>query len=399
MKRKVIAVVLILLAVFTAGAEKALVSGHYTIYYPDSFNRPEEVARVCNAIREHFNIVFRFNPDPNRTANTLRILESKAAYDAYLAGRIGESRDDYIFLRYSRPDLSELVLFVNAPFESSDMPFSGPSFIRQLFQQYLYSHVAEPPLWIRDGFQAWFETTRWDSASGTVVQSEGTAWLESAKRLNTDPGRTLGIRRILEARTGSFEPAQLYPQAWAFTAFLMQSEDPLWQRRLWEALALLETGAAWNRDSQETNTTRIAGRMLRQLDEAEAEAAFSRWLAEQQTFNELMQAGVAAYNAGNYPLARTTLMKASIRSARDPLLNYYLGLVAYSEKDYSTADVWYRQALQYGADPATVNWALALSAWADRRWSDARPLLETARSLNPARYAERADTLLKNIPE
>ncbi len=398
MKKFTVFFIAVLLCSAALPAEKSLVSGFFTIYYPDTHPEPIASARAFNALRNHFNSVFRFSPDTSRVTNTIRILGSREEFDTYLQTRIGDTRDDYIFLKYSRPDLSELVLYTTAIPASGDFPFAGPSLNRQLFLQYLYSHVSEPPLWIRDGFQARFEQLVWDAASGEVRLEDTAAWLESVKRLRSSPSTSLSISQILASVTGSYETARLYPLSWAVVTFLATSEDPEYQRLLWESLTVLETAAPYNRENQQENTTRIQARFFRFLNQQKIEDDFSRWLSGQRTFNELMQDGVSAYNSGNYSQARTSLMKATVRSGRDPMLNYYLGLVAYAEKDYPTADAWYQKALEYGADRSTVNWALALSAYSDKRFAEARIYLETARTLNPARYKERVESLLKNIP-
>jgi len=81
------------------------------------------------------------------------------------------------------------------------------------------------------------------------------------------------------------------------------------------------------------------------------------------------------------------------------MLSYYSGLVAYAEKDWAAAAIWYGTALKNGADASTVNWALGLNAYADKKYAESRIYLETAKAANPARYAEKADRLLSSMPK
>ncbi len=61
--------------------------------------------------------------------------------------------------------------------------------------------------------------------------------------------------------------------------------------------------------------------------------------------------------------------------------------------------MWYLRALDNGADAATVHWAISLTAYAVKDWQAARLYMEKARELNPSRYTEKAENLLRSMPE
>jgi hypothetical protein len=368
-----------------------LTAGHYSITYPEGFSGVEPVAAYFNASWNAFNEVFRFEPATNGPSCRVLIIAEKDAFDAYIRARIGETRNGCIFLKYARPELSELVIL--------GPPVPGPALNRQLFLQYLYSFVSEPPVWVRDGFQAWFEQLVPDTTSGVLVRESSSAWLETAKNLHSDPSRKLDVSEILAAETGSVEASRLYPQAWAFAAFLLSTENPEYQRFLYESCILLKGEAAVNTATQKENTARIAERFTRFYSAEKTDTDFSAWLSGQKTFNELLQEGVTAYNGGKYPPSRAALLKAEQIRSDDPLLVYYLGLVSYAEKKYREADEWYKKALAYGGESSTVNWALGLNAAADKRYAEARTYLEAARTANPARYGEKAAKMISSLPK
>ena len=371
-----------------------LTSGHYSITWPEGFSGIEPVADYFNASWNAFNEVFRFeSAGPAGLGRTCRVLifANKEAFDEYIRARIGETRTGCIFLKYARPELSELVIL--------GAPVPGPALNRQLFLQYIYSFVSEPPVWIRDGFQAWFEQLVPDAESGVLVREASSAWLESAKNLQSDSLRKLNVLEILNAETGTVDSSRLYPQAWAFVAFLLSTENPEYQRFLYESCILLKGEGAFNAAAQKENTTRIAERFSRFYSAEKTDADFTAWLAGQKTFNELLQEGVTAYNGGKYPEAREALLDAGQVRSDDPLLVYYLGLVSYAEKKYREADEWYKKALAYGGESSTVNWALGLNAAADKRYAEARTYLEAARTANPARYGEKAARLISSLPK
>ncbi len=406
MKRPLLKLALLLCAVsaLNAQADLTLVSGHYTIRFPASFTGAEPAAETFNAYWAAFNEFFRFNPDTGMHTNRVVILEDKVAFDTYITARIGEKRSEYIFLKYPKPELSELVLYL-VPGAMSDSPalagfaFTGPSLGRQLFLQYLYSYVSEPPLWIRDGFQAWFEKTYYDPVTKTFHAGGYSVWLDAAKNLRADPGRALGSYDILSAVTGSRESTQFYPQAWAFVSFLLNTEKMEYQRFLSEAFILLEGDGPYNGETQQENTDLIKNRFARFNDAGKTDTDFGLWLSGQFTFAELIQAGVSAYNAGKYADAKRYLAEALDISPADPMISYYSGLVSYAEKDWASAALWYGKALRNGADASTVNWALGLNAYADKKYAAARVYLETAKAANPARYAEKADKLIRSMPK
>jgi len=394
----VFAALFIMAAANSQNAINTYTSGHYTLTCPADFTGIEAVADALNGLWNAFNGVFGFDPDVSRHPLKVTILADRAAFDAYIAERIGETRSQYIFLKYPKPENSELVLFPANAREGFDA-FSGPALNRQAFLQYLSSFVQEPPLWIRDGFQAYFEKAVRDPSNQAFTPTGYSPWLETAKNLHADGARAVGSEGLLSAITGSRNSAEFYPQAWSFTAFLLSTEKGEYQRFLHEAFMILEGDSPYNAQTQETNTELVRNRFLRFNSCTQADADFAVWLEGQHTFNELVQSGVSAYNGGNYLSARKDLVAAAEVKPDDPIVSYYLGLVSYSEKNYSGAEVWYLKALASGADVSTVNWALGLNAFADKRWVDARKWLDAAKTSNPARYAEKADALVKSMPK
>jgi len=400
MTKKLLGIGLLICILSILGAEtnQTYTSGHYAFTIPESYTGIEETAGALNAFWNAFNEYFRFDPKATEGMNRVVILADKNAFDAYLKDRIGETRNQCVFLKYGKRELSELVLYPQSS-ASGFKAFEGPSLNRQLFLQYLYSYVAEPPLWIRDGFQAFFETMSFDIGTQKIIPGNETPWLETAKLCDADPERKITSGEMLSAITGSYESVRFYPQAWACIAFFVNSEKGEYQRFLHEACILLEDSSHYNSQSQQENTDVVLERFNRFNSAKQTDADFSVWLSNQHTFNELTQSGVTAYNAGNYSIAYTDLMNANKLRPDDPLANYYLGLVTYAQKDYKNAETWYRKSLEHGGEISTINWALALNSYADKRYAEARVFLETAKNANPARYASKAAELINSMPK
>ena len=401
MKSKAVVAVLFLACVYssiTAESVQNYTAGHYQFSYPENYTGIEDIADIFNRAWNTFNEFFRFDSVPSQHVCKVVILADKTEFNSYLIERIGKTRDQYVFLKYSRPELSELVLYVGDT-DFGYNAFAGPVLNRQLFLQYLYGFVAEPPIWLRDGFQAYFEQMQYDEKTDNFLTGGYSPWLETVKKLHIDPEKNISAEGILSALTGTYEAALFYPQAWAFVSFLLNTEKSDYQRFLYETCILLEDTDRFNDKSQQENTDLIKNRFLKFHTVQQTDADFSLWLSSQHTFSELLQAGVSAYNQEDYKKAETELNTAlSIRND-DPILVYYLGLVSYAEKRYPDAEGWYKKALGFGADVSTVNWALGLNAFADKRYDDARKFLETAISLNPDRYTGKAEELLNSMPK
>jgi hypothetical protein len=372
-------------------------SGAYTFIVPDGMERPDSLIEAINGFRAEFNKVFAFDPDPDRLPHTIRVLESRKAFSDYCASRIGESREQFIFLKYSKPSLSELVIYP-AEGKRGYAAFAGPSLTRQLMLQYLYGFSLEPPLWIREGFQAWAERLSWNVETKSVEQAAYSPWLESAKARRANPTERLSVEALLRAATGTYDSSVFYPQAWAFVAFLSSGIDPAYRRFLFEAFALLEGNGDYNTSTQAENTELIIRRFSRHADYQRAERDFDAWLNRQETYADILQSAISLYEGGMYPEADVSFGRAIAIRPLDPVVSYYRGLVFYAMGKHDLAKQWYVRAIELGADPAAGNWALALTSIAASNYGDARVYLERARSANPERYGERAELYFKTLP-
>jgi hypothetical protein len=71
-----------------------------------------------------------------------------------------------------------------------------------------------------------------------------------------------------------------------------------------------------------------------------------------------------------------------------------LGLLAYENKNYDASDWYYHSALQFGADPGLVYYALGINAAAAGRNVDAISYLEQAGNVSPDRYRDRVNSII-----
>ena len=166
---------------------------------------------------------------------------------------VGQTKDDFVYLHYPSPERSVLLVF------AKDEPDYSASLAHQAFVQFIKAFVSNPPLWIREGVAVCFESAKWDDKAGKLDYPENLAWLETVKSLKD---RNLLIPSTSCSRSGRTRRAQLdvfYPQAWAMTSFLLNSDDKSYNRLLWDAVAALRKDASLEDNENAVTTSSMRG--------------------------------------------------------------------------------------------------------------------------------------------
>ena len=164
-------VLLALFAVIAQGVSAQTIEyrcGNYRFTYEDHELDIESIGTSFMALRAHFTELCGFDPDPEVHFASVRILPDRSSFDRYLESRIGETRNQYVFLKYGKPELSELVLYPVGE-EKGYEAFAGPSLNRQLFLQYLYGYVLEPPSGFATDFRHGWRIFRLTMATRTGI--------------------------------------------------------------------------------------------------------------------------------------------------------------------------------------------------------------------------------------
>jgi len=369
----------------TSAPAASLATGErYEVYSERGVDDAKAIAKALDAYYALFDSTFRFDYRSDGRKLRVRMAASKESFDTYLKAALGSTRDDVVYLHYSRPERSELVLF-----PKSDGLFDR-AFAHQAFIQYLRAFVANPPLWVREGFAIVFESAKYDATLNTVLFPENLSWLETVKSMG---GQFPSIPDVLLATdSDSIPPTKLYPAAWALASFLMNGKSDIYKRFLWESLLILDPQA-----DASANAQAVAYRGSVLVSPEQALKDFNGYLSSRKTFGELIEEGRAAYAAKDNSKAEAAFIAAAELRNDHYAPHYYLGLLAYERKEYALAETHYRTALQMGAEEAVVEYALGVNAAADGRDADARSHLESARALAPARYAARVEELLKRL--
>jgi tetratricopeptide (TPR) repeat protein len=362
-------------------------SAHYIVLSELGQDRAAALSRQLEALFGLYDGFFRFDASDLKAKLNVHEFADKTGFNTYMTQIVGQSKDDFVYLHYASPERSELLLFPKAE------PDYSASLAHQGFVQFLKAFIPNPPLWIREGVAVSFESAVWDDKAGKLNFPENLAWLETVKSLKAR-NLLMGLDKLLTIGPDEVR-ANLdvfYPQAWAFTSFLLNSPDKSYNRLLWDSVAALRKDA-----SLEDNEASVARIVDTWYGNDAVDKAFGAYLADRKTFPELVALGVRKYGEKTWGEASAAFVAAQSLNAASYVPDYYLGLIAYAQNQFDVADGHYKQALALGCDPAITNYALGVNAYAQNRLDDAKGFLQTAKTAAPDRYTEKVDSLIAKI--
>jgi tetratricopeptide (TPR) repeat protein len=331
---------------------------------------------------EVYNRLFRFNTTALPAPLKVRSIGNKGEYDRYVSERLGSARDGAVYLHYQQIDRRELVINRGSTDESRMLP-------HQAFIQYFRAFVSQPPTWMREGFAIYFNTLKFDKTARDLRYEENLAWLETVKNLGL---RAPNLESVFLADIRG-QPEYFQPVSWAIVSFLLNAGGNEYFRTLTESFMLLSDQRSAGENSQS-----VLDRLLRWTNLEQMTADYNAYLNSRRTFAELVNAGQQAYSMDDYINATSYFEGAIYQKPTHYAPYYYLGLISYENHDFDNAEVYYRTALNYGADPALLNYALGVNAASAGRTADAINYLETAIAADPVRYRDKADAIITRLP-
>jgi tetratricopeptide (TPR) repeat protein len=359
-------------------------TAHYEIYGGGPL-AAERLAAGLEACFDIYTRLFRFHfESPLR----VRLIPDKEAYDGYVAGLLGESREGAVYLHYRQESRRELV--VNYA-EGDALPADGlwnRALPYQSFIQYLRAFIPGPPSWIQRGFALYFSGLSF-SETGEVRYQENLSRLDAVKAGPLPPVRDILLADAAENRE-SVGPG-FDALSWSLASFFLNSGNEDNFRTLLECFMLLnrEAGAA-------ENSLILADRLGEWNGFENLDRDYRAYLDSRRTFSELMDLGRRSYLAGEDGSAFFQGARDLRPAAAAPY--YYLGLTAYGAGNWEEAEGYYLQSLEEGAEKGPVYYALGLNAAAALRRDAAREYLDAAVEADPGRYREKAEALLKRLP-
>ena len=391
-KRLFIAFVLCLVALSAMAQDGQFfehASDHYRVRSQVGRVHAEETALKLEAMMRLFNDYFRFDPGQLPTKLNVRIFQEKADFDRYLRRVIGETRDDFTYLHYADLARSELVGFYSEG-ESFDLSLSHQGFV-----QFFRAFIANPPLWLREGFAVFFEQSEYDDDFQTVIYRENLSWLETLQSIidGTAGADPIPLRQMLrmDVEEARRQIDVFYPQAWGVVSFLVNAPNRDINRILWDTISALEPRA-----TKEENEANIEQEVLRWLNEDFVLERFVEYVSERRSFRGLVEDGIEHYDSGRVVEAESVFVQALQLREDSFVPHYYLGLINYDKSNHSLAEYYYNQALSRGADEALTYYALGVNAFADNRFDDAMRYLDETVEIDPG-YSDKAQELIAEM--
>ncbi|MDR1470406.1 MAG: hypothetical protein LBT00_14075 [Spirochaetaceae bacterium] len=342
----------------------------------------ETLLRELELRFEVYNRLFRFNAATLPNPLKVRSISNRAEYDRYVTERLGSTRDGAVYLHYQQAERRELIVNRGSADESRMVP-------HQAFIQYLRAFVSQPPTWMREGFAIYFNSLKFDKAARELRYEENLSWLETVKNLGAN-GPSLETVFLADLRG---QPEYFQPVSWALVSFFLNAGgNNEYFRTLTESFMLLS-----DQKSAGENAQSVLDRLLRWTNLDQMAVDYANYINSRRTFAELVDAGQQAYAVKDYVNATSYFQGAVYQKPTHYAPYYYLGLISYENHDFDNAEVYYRTALNYGADVALLNYALGVNAATANRAADAVNYLETAVATDPTRYREKAEAILVRL--
>ncbi|MDR0403775.1 MAG: hypothetical protein LBH35_09330 [Treponema sp.] len=330
---------------------------------------------------ETYNRLFHFEPAKLRSALKVRYFTDRAEYREYIDSRIREESptvEGAVYLHYSAPERRELVVLKGE--ESAALPY-------QAFIQFFRAFVPNPPSWMREGFAVYYNTLKFNADTRTLEYGENLAWLDTVKeRLSTASPRAV----LLADSSGV--PDNFHAFSWSLVSFFLTNRESSYFRTLTDSFMLLEPGA-----SAEDNGKIVYDRLSLFTSIDAFESDYKTYINSRKTFAELVEEGQKAYEAKDPASALELFREAVLLKPDSPVPFFYLGLIAYDEKEYDAAERWYVTALNLGENPGLVQYARGVNAAAAGRTEDAGKFLREAADASPEKYKALAEELMARL--
>jgi tetratricopeptide (TPR) repeat protein len=364
-----------------AGAQSwiSMNQGNYEIH--SAADRPSTALLAAELEQrfETYNGLFHFEPSKLQSALKVRYFTDEGEYKNYVGSKIGDSAaEGAVYLHYSAPEKRELVVLKGA--EGTMLPY-------QAFIQFFRAFVPNPPSWMREGFAVYFNTLAYNADTRTLNYEENIAWLETVKKQLPD----ISPRSVLLADSSGV-PDDFHALSWSLVSFFLKNRESSYFRTLTDSFMLLKPDA-----SAEVNGKIVYDRLSLFTSIDAFESDYRTYISSRKTFTELVEEGQKAYEAKEFASASDLFREAVLLKPDSSVPFFYLGLIAYDEKNYDAAERWYVTALNLGESPGLVQYARGVNAAAAGRKADAEKFLQAAAAASPEKYKALAEDLMARL--
>lgn len=374
------------LMAWSAPGPDVLQGPHYTVTSWAGREAGQVTLDLMEALVTEYNSLFSFDLGRAPAPWNVTLYANKADFDAALAGQVEKVPEDYVYLHYSDPTRSQLVAWVPAEVAAID---EVKSLAFQGFFQFLWTFLPRPPAWIETGLATVFWNSQWD---GKVVSADpDLPYLEDLQaRWKETP---FDVEALLKADSLTMGQAPgLDLEAWALAAFLLQAPDPSYARVFGSALTALSPTA-----SVEENRNAVTARFQAAKDMKQIATDVQSWWMAKVGFRTWMDEGRAKLKGQDPKGAAGAFREALGLKPHDDGALYYWGLASYEAKDYGVAEEAFSRVNGKALPPGLLAYARGLTAFAQKKHSEAKALLVQAQTEDEATYAKLVAPVLELI--
>lgn len=360
--KKILVLVIMFISILLYGEDTfSAETEHYNVTSHISQSNAQLAGSQLESFYSIFDDVFRFG-DLQEKLN-IQILPNVSTFKTFTRSLTGTAYDSYVYIHHQKPSERELLIYEGS---SEDMIFA---LAYQASIQFIMNHIENPPLWVREGFSVYFS-----KSSGPELERKFASLKSKENRISVEKLISMTSAEATAVFT------DFRTEAWAFVTFLMTTDNKEYTRFLFDTIASLKSDVRKNEDITD-----------------DLQIGFDEYINSFLNAQELMNLGIQYYNSGDGEMSSGTFVKLTGISPESWQPLYFLGLIAYDEGEYKTADLWYKKASDKNAPEALIAYVTGLTAWKDERIDEAKGLLSKAARLDDEKYGEKTKPILEYL--
>lgn len=367
-------------------------SAHYEVKADSSLDATTVEALVYEFEANYtlFSEIFTSATQKPENLLNVKIFKDKESFDKALSSENIYNRSNYIYLYYDDPAKNVLMIY---PIENENE--ERAQLARHGFFSYIFDSLPTLPTWIREGLALYYESLIYNEAGEAIVPLNR-LYMDDLKSAAKDSPITLKALMSLDDKDGqfeknSFERNLLY--SWGIVNFLMFSDNESYRQVV--PLAISQTSAE---KTQQENGQAVVSFISSSYPNLQAD--FDNFLNTEMGYVELVNVMREAYGEKDYAKAGSYAENAKQAEPEAYVPEYYLGLVAFQNDDYTAARMHYTQALSLGAPEALINFAMGyLSYYGEKDYQQAADYFQRAKTEDPVRFGQKVDLIMKNLTQ
>lgn len=367
-------------------------SAHYEVEADASLSGTDVEAMVYELEANYtlFSEMFTLAAQRPEDLLHVKIYADKESFNQALAGQRVYNRNNYIYLYYDDPAQNVLMIY---PIENENE--ERAQLARHSFFSYAFDSIPTLPAWLREGLALYYESLIYEE-DGKAIVPYNHLYMDDLKKAVAEGPLNLKDLMMLTDEGGKFEKNQFEKNllySWGIVNYFMFSDNEADRGIIEQAVAL-----ATKENTQEQNSQAIMDFLFSRKPGLETD--FTNFLDSQMGYIEMLDAMRTAYAEKEFERAKSYAESAAQTHPEAYVPVYYLGLIAFENKDYEMSKEQYNKALDLGAPKALIDFVMGyVYYYGDQNYSEATAAFQRAKAEDATRYGQKVDMLLKNLQQ